>query len=124
MIVLVPNRTASPRGPVAAWPFEIEHRLRPLDPGSTLEEALRRPGERHLHAVSIAQPVLVVEYTGDQACFPGDVRRIVDAIASTDKRHLRVRGDHHGRALAPDEEPGRLEAGRLLAQWLREQFPS
>jgi hypothetical protein len=58
MIVLVPNRTASPRGPVAAWPFEIEHRLRPLDPGSTLEEALRRPGERHLHAVSIAQPVL------------------------------------------------------------------
>lgn len=74
-------------------------------------------------APSITQPVLVVEYTGDQACFPGDVRRIVDAIASTGKRHLRVRGDHHGRALTPDEEPGRLEAGRLLAQWLREQFP-
>jgi len=67
--------------------------------------------------------VLVVEYTGDQACFPGDVQRIVDAIASPGKRHLRVRGDHHGRALAAAEEPGRLEAGRLLAQWLAEQFP-
>ncbi|MGB3072446.1 MAG: alpha/beta hydrolase [Ottowia sp.] len=74
-------------------------------------------------APSITQPVLVVEYTGDQACFPGEVKRIVDAIASPAKRHLRVRGDHHGRALTADEEPGRLEAGRLLAQWLREQFP-
>lgn len=73
-------------------------------------------------APAITQPVLVVEYTGDQACFPGDVQRIVDAIASSDKRHLRVRGDHHGRALTPGQEPGRLEAGRLLAQWLRERF--
>ena len=74
-------------------------------------------------APAITQPVLIVEYTGDQACFPNDVQRIVEAIASRDKRHERVRGDHHGRALAPGEEPGRLEAGRLLAQWLREQFP-
>lgn len=74
-------------------------------------------------AASITQPVLVVEYTGDQACFPGDVQRIVAAIASARKCHLRVRGDHHGRALTPEEEPGRLEAGRLLAQWLRQQFP-
>jgi hypothetical protein len=74
-------------------------------------------------ASSITQPVLVVEYTGDQACFPGEVKRIVEAIASSSKRHLRVRGDHHGRALTAEEEPGRLEAGRLLAQWLREQFP-
>lgn len=75
-------------------------------------------------AASITQPVLVVEYTGDQACFPGDVRQIVDALASTRKQHLRVRGDHHGRALAQGEEPGRLEAGRLLAAWLRETFPA
>jgi len=34
-----------------------------------------------------------------------------------------VRGDHHGRALAPDEEAGRYAAGRLLAGWLRETFP-
>ena len=75
-------------------------------------------------ATSITQPVLIVEYSGDQACFPGDVRRIVDAIASTSKRHERVRGDHHGRALSIDEEPGRLAAGRLLAEWLRQTFPA
>ncbi len=74
-------------------------------------------------AASITQPCLVIEYTGDQACFPSDVRRIVDAIAAANKQHLRVRGDHHGRALTADEKPGRLEAGRLLAHWLRQQFP-
>ncbi len=74
-------------------------------------------------APAITQPVLVVEYTGDQACFPGDVRQIVDSLASKNKRHHRVRGDHHGRALAATEEPGRLEAGRLLGAWLNEIFP-
>jgi pimeloyl-ACP methyl ester carboxylesterase len=75
-------------------------------------------------APALTQPVLVVEYTGDQACFPSDVRRIVESLASADKRHERVRGDHHGRALGADEEPGRHAAGRLLAQWLRDHFPS
>lgn len=75
-------------------------------------------------AAAITQPVLIVEYTGDQACFPSDVEAIVAAIASPAKRHERVRGDHHGRALSADEEPGRLSAGRLLAAWLRETFPA
>ena len=74
-------------------------------------------------AGALVQPVLVVEYTGDQACFPGDVQRIVAAIASPDKQHERVRGDHHGRALTADEEPGRALAGRLLAAWLGDTFP-
>lgn len=74
-------------------------------------------------ADAITQPVLIVEYTGDQACFPSDVKNIVDAIASADKSHHRVRGDHHGRALTPQEAPGRLEAGQLLAAWLRDRFP-
>ncbi|MGN7979671.1 alpha/beta hydrolase [Burkholderia sp. 22313] len=75
-------------------------------------------------AASIVQPVLVVEYTGDQACFPGDAKKIYASIASSNKRHLRVRGDHHGRALSPEEEPGRLEAGRQLASWLKDTFPA
>jgi len=75
-------------------------------------------------AASITQPVLIVEYSGDQACFPGDVQAIVAAIASTDKHHVRVRADHHGRALAAGEEPGRLEAGRILARWLQAHFPT
>ena len=74
-------------------------------------------------ASAITQPVLVVEYTGDQACFPGDVKKIVAAIASRDKRHERIRGDHHGRALSATETPGRIEAGRMLAEWLQAVFP-
>lgn len=73
-------------------------------------------------APAIRQPTLLVEYTGDQACFPGTIREIYAALGAADKRHERVRGDHHGRALAPDEEPGRYVAGRLIQDWLREQF--
>lgn len=73
-------------------------------------------------ARGIVQPTLIIEYTGDQACFPSDVRAIHDAIPAADKTHLRIRGDHHGRALAEGEEPGRYAAGRELAAWLRARF--
>lgn len=74
-------------------------------------------------APAITQPSLLIEYTGDQCCFPSIVKEIFESIGMRDKRHERVRGDHHGRALSADEEPGRLVAGRLLEHWLREKFP-
>jgi hypothetical protein len=74
-------------------------------------------------APSITQPTLLVEYTGDPACFPSVIRDIYAAIGTSDKRHERVRGDHHGRALGADEEPGRYIAGRLVQTWLRAKFP-
>ena len=74
-------------------------------------------------APGITQPTLLVEYTGDPACFPSVIREIYSAVGSSDKRHERVRGDHHGRALTADEEPGRYIAGRLLQAWLREKYP-
>ncbi|CAM3993141.1 Alpha/beta hydrolase [Bordetella tumbae] len=75
-----------------------------------------------LTAPSIIQPTLIIEYTGDQACFPADVRDIHNAISAQDKQHLRIRGDHHGRALLEQEEPGRYQAGRELASWLQARF--
>jgi hypothetical protein len=71
---------------------------------------------------AITQPTLLVEYTGDPACFPSVVSEIYAAIGTSEKHHERVRGDHHGRALSPGEEPGRYVAGRLLQQWLRDTF--
>lgn len=71
---------------------------------------------------SIEQPSLLIEYTGDQACFPSIIREIFAGIRASDKRHERVRGDHHGRALGADEEPGRYLAGRILQAWLKEKF--
>jgi hypothetical protein len=74
-------------------------------------------------APGITQPTLLVDYTGDPACFPTVVDDIFDSIGSANKHRMRVRGDHHGRALAPGEEAGRYVAGRLLQQWLRDTFP-
>lgn len=73
-------------------------------------------------APALKAPTLVVEYTGDQACFPLDVLAIFDALGADDKIHLRLRGDHHGRPLSAGEEPGRLAAGRAIGRWLKQQF--
>jgi pimeloyl-ACP methyl ester carboxylesterase len=67
---------------------------------------------------AIRQPVLLIEYTGDQCTFPGDIAAIYAAIGSQDKQHVRVRGNHHGMALSHDEEPGQRVAGRQIVQWL------
>lgn len=74
-------------------------------------------------ASAITQPSLVVEYTGDQACFPTVIQDIYASLGTSAKSHRRVRGDHHGRALAEGEEAGRYVAGRIVRDWLRETFP-
>jgi pimeloyl-ACP methyl ester carboxylesterase len=70
---------------------------------------------------SITVPALVVEYSGDQACFPTVVHEIYAALGSRDKQHIRLRGDHHGRALSDGEAAGRYEAGRRIGAWLKEK---
>lgn len=77
----------------------------------------------HKTAPSVDVPALLIEYTGDVSTFPATLRAIHDSIGSANKRHVRVRGDHHGRALDPGEEPGRYAAGRAVAAWLREIGP-
>jgi hypothetical protein len=74
-------------------------------------------------ASSITQPAIVVEYSGDQAAFPSDVKQIYDSIASTTKHYTRADGDHHGRPLTPGTESGRAAAARELVRWLHQHFP-
>jgi pimeloyl-ACP methyl ester carboxylesterase len=73
-------------------------------------------------APSIQQPTLLVEYTGDVSTFPALAKDIFASIGTSQKTHIRVRGDHHGRALARGEELGRNIAGRNVRDWLREHF--
>jgi hypothetical protein len=73
-------------------------------------------------APAIQQPALLVEYTGDVSTFPSVAKEIFAAIGSSEKSHIRVRGDHHGRALAKGEELGRNIAGVKVRDWLRERF--
>lgn len=71
---------------------------------------------------SIQQPTLLVEYTGDVSTFPQTARDIFAAIGSARKTHIRIRGDHHGRALSKGEELGRNIAGPKIGEWLRDHF--
>jgi hypothetical protein len=73
-------------------------------------------------APALKAPTLVIEYTGDQACFPSDVQAIFKTLGADDKLHLRLRGDHHGRPLSASEPPGRLAAGSAIGRWLKQQF--
>lgn len=71
---------------------------------------------------SVQQPALVIEYTGDNCVFPADVQSILDAMPSSDKTHLKVRGNHHGMALAPGESNGQEIAGQHIQDWLKARF--
>ena len=74
-------------------------------------------------ARSLQQPLLLLEYTGDQVVFPADVERIWQATPATDRTRHRFRGDHHGQPLAPGENPGRAQAGEAIRGWLQDRFP-
>jgi hypothetical protein len=67
----------------------------------------------------LTPPVLMMEYTGDQAAFPSDMDAIYESIAATDKQRHRVRGNHHGQALKEGEESGQVLVGRIVQEWLR-----
>ncbi|MGF6997550.1 alpha/beta hydrolase [Paraburkholderia sp. GAS32] len=72
-------------------------------------------------APSVTVPSLLVEYTGDQTTFPLAIADIFAGIGSTDKTHVRVRGDHHGRPLEAADEPGRAIAARAVGEWLHQR---
>ncbi len=69
-------------------------------------------------APSVTMPALLIEYTGDQTTFPLQVQEIFSWIGASDKQHVRVRGDHHGRPVPGEEDSGRLAAARHMADWL------
>jgi pimeloyl-ACP methyl ester carboxylesterase len=73
-------------------------------------------------ARSLQQPLLLLEYTGDQVVFPADVERIWQAAPAADRTRHRFRGDHHGQPLAADETPGRAQAGQAIRDWLQDRF--
>ncbi len=73
---------------------------------------------------AIEQPSLIIDYTGDNSVFPGDIDAIQASIRSGDKTRHRVRGNHHGQSLRLDEPNGQDVAGELVVAWLKERFPA
>ncbi|MCF8607610.1 cytochrome P450 [Gordonia sp. HY442] len=74
-------------------------------------------------AAGVTVPTLLVEVTGDQACFPADAANMAEAFAG-DVTHTRVRGKHFGAALSADEPTAATSAGSAMGLWLAGQFPS
>lgn len=72
---------------------------------------------------AMAQSVLQIEYSGDNTVFPGDAEAIFATLSSRDKQRTRVRGNHHGQALAPGEPLGQDAAAGHIVEWLRARFP-
>ncbi len=75
------------------------------------------------NARSVAAPSLLIELTGDQACFPADAREMYGALPSSDKKHVRVPGTHFGGPLTPGGPTGTELSAQHVGRWLSERFP-
>jgi hypothetical protein len=75
-------------------------------------------------ARSVRVPSLLVELTGDQACFPADAHAIAAALASDDVTHVQVAGKHFGAPIAEGATSGATLAGDAMTHWLGQRFPS
>lgn len=69
-------------------------------------------------APGVTAPALFVELTGDQAAFPADSRRMVDALGARDLTTARVRGLHFGGPIAPGDPTGNALAAAEIVDWL------
>jgi hypothetical protein len=73
-------------------------------------------------APGVTAPTLLVELTGDQACFPQDALAMMRAFGSADASHRRVRGLHFGGAVAEGEPTGSSLAATEIGEWLAARF--
>lgn len=73
-------------------------------------------------APGVSVPVLLVEVTGDQACFPADAEAFAAAFPGSDVSHVRVRGRHFGGALEKGQTSGATLVGRAMTSWLGDRF--
>lgn len=69
----------------------------------------------------LRQPVCLVQYTGDNSVFDGDVARLLGWLGATDCTHHRVPGNHHGRPVRKGEPNGQHIAGEIIRTWLSDR---
>ncbi|MGV9310753.1 hypothetical protein ACWDR0_00980 [Streptomyces sp. NPDC003691] len=73
-------------------------------------------------APGVTVPALLIELTGDQACFPADAKRFAELLPHPDVTHLRVPGRHFGAPLHDGMPSGATLAGDEMARWTAERF--
>lgn len=75
-------------------------------------------------APDVNVPALLVELTGDQACFPADATRFAELLPHPDVTHVRVPGRHFGAPLREGMASGATLAGKEMAHWIGARFPA
>lgn len=75
-------------------------------------------------APGVHAPTLLVEFTGDQACFPRDIEAMTAALGAEDLTVRSVRGTHFGGAIAETEPTGATLAAQDIGAWLGQRFPA
>jgi hypothetical protein len=73
-------------------------------------------------APGVTVPTLFVELTGDQAAFPSDNRRMIDALGAADLTTAAVRGLHFGGPITDGEPAGNDIAATEIAEWLGKRY--
>ena len=73
-------------------------------------------------APGVIVPTLFIELTGDQAAFPADSRRMIDALGAQDLVTATVRGLHFGGAIADGEPTGNELAAGEIGRWLATRY--
>jgi hypothetical protein len=71
----------------------------------------------------VTAPTLLIELTGDQACFPADIDAMVAAHGAEDFALARVPGTHFGGPLVPGGPTGNELAAQEIGVWLADRFP-
>lgn len=75
-------------------------------------------------APDVHMPVLLVELTGDQACFPADATRFAGLFPHPDVTHVQVPGGHFGTPLHQGATSGATLAANQMTHWAGERFPT
>ncbi|MEU8632615.1 alpha/beta hydrolase [Amycolatopsis sp. NPDC048633] len=75
-------------------------------------------------APGVTVPALLIELTGDQACFPADIREMADAMGSRELTVARVEGTHFGGPITPGRPSGIQLATKEISAWLEKFFPA
>ena len=75
-------------------------------------------------APAVSQPVMMVQYMGDNSVFPSDADQIFDWLGTDDKVHCKLPGDHHGGPVGDGGVAGREMVGEELRAWIGARFPA
>jgi hypothetical protein len=74
-------------------------------------------------APGVTVPTLLIELTGDQACYPADMAAMATALGAQDLTSVRVPGTHFGGPLTKGGPTGSSLAAAEIGAWLAARYP-